>query len=91
MRDEASVIALIVCCSVCGCLASSTRRMSAAYESSSGHVRADGGDRRNTATLLDPDPIGKTDTIAFSRLEGPCGMGVSPQPLGDLGEASDGR
>jgi hypothetical protein len=54
------------------------------------NVRADGGDRRNTASFIDPDPIGKTATIAFSRLEGPCGMFVSPKPLGDLGETSDG-
>ena len=52
--------------------------------------RADGGDRRNTGSFIDPDPIGKTSTFAFSRLAGPCGTGVSPKPLGDLGEASDG-
>ncbi len=54
------------------------------------NVRADGGDRRNAASFIDADSIGKTTTIAFSRLEGPCGMGVSSEPLGDLGEASDG-
>jgi hypothetical protein len=54
------------------------------------NVRADGGDRRNAASFIDPDPIGRTATMAFSRLEGPCGMFVSSEPLGDRGEASDG-
>ena len=52
--------------------------------------RADGGDRRSTGGFVDPSAIGKTTTLAFSRLAGECGTGVSPEPLGDLGEASDG-
>ena len=52
--------------------------------------RADGGDRRSTSGLVDPGTIGKAATLAFSRLAGQCGTFVSPKPLGDLGEASDG-
>jgi hypothetical protein len=52
--------------------------------------RFDGGDRRNTAVLVDPDSIGKTARIAFSRLTGQCGLGVRHEPVGDLGQASDG-
>ena len=43
--------------------------------------RADGGDRRSTGGFIDPDlPSGDTTTMAFSRLEGQCGTGVSPRP-----------
>ena len=52
--------------------------------------RADGGDRRSAGWFVDPSATGNTVTTAFSRLEGPCGAFVSPKPLGDLGEASDG-
>jgi len=52
--------------------------------------RADGGDRRSTGGFVDPRAIGNTSTLAFSRLAGQCGTGVSPKSLGDLGEAFDG-
>jgi hypothetical protein len=52
--------------------------------------RPDGGNGSGTASLINPDPIGKTATIIFSRLAGQCGTGVSHEPLGDLGVASDG-
>lgn len=52
--------------------------------------RLDGGDRRSTAGTVDTDSIGKTARIAFSRLTGECGLSVRPEPVGDLGQASDG-
>ena len=52
--------------------------------------RQDRGDRRSTGGYVDPGATGKTQTFAFSRLEGQCGTGVGPKPLGDVGEAFDG-
>lgn len=52
--------------------------------------RTDGGNRGGTASAIDPDHIGKTTTVSFSKLAGQCGPGVSPEPLEDLGVASDG-
>jgi hypothetical protein len=52
--------------------------------------RADGGDRRAVASEVDPGDIGKTARVAFSRQTDQCGMGVRSEPVGDLGQASDG-
>ena len=52
--------------------------------------RQDGGDRLGGGNRIDPADIGKTATLSLSRLTGQCGMFVSTQPLGDLGEAHDG-
>jgi hypothetical protein len=52
--------------------------------------RADGGDRRAVGGFVEPDPIEKTARFAFTRRTGECGLGVRPEPVGDLGQASDG-
>jgi len=54
------------------------------------NVRADGGDRGDGAGFIDPELIGKTSSLAFWRLEGPCGIGTGAKPPGAFGEASDG-
>jgi hypothetical protein len=52
--------------------------------------RQDGGDRLSGGSFIDPAAIGKTFTLAMSRLAGQCGMSFGHQPLGDVGETHDG-